>query len=141
MDDKQQEVFDEDAVKVWENSFKKLGIEDFEDKSFDREFGLGIQIKNHKSQTLSERHVNAILDNEITNEEIKKAIDMLQTRKAAGVDEITAEAVKKGGEELRYALLKVIQRAWNKEDIPEEWARGIIFPIYKDDERKTEWRE
>ena len=61
---------------------------------------------------------------------------MLQTRKAAGVDEITAEAIKKGGEELRYALLKVIQRAWNKEDIPEEWARGIIFPIYKDGDQR-----
>lgn len=63
---------------------------------------------------------------------------MLQLRKAAGIDEITAEAVKNGGEELKVAMLTLVNKVWEKEEIPEEWARGIIFPISKDgDPRET----
>ena len=69
---------------------------------------------------------------------MNQAIGMLQIRKAAGIDEITAEAIKKGGAELRLALLKLIRKAWNKEQIPEDWARGVISPIFKDgDPRET----
>lgn len=38
LDDKQEEVWDEEALKVWETSFKKLGIEDLDDKIFDKHF-------------------------------------------------------------------------------------------------------
>ena len=131
LNDKQEEVWDEDALKVWENSFRKLGIEDLEDKTFDQDYFI-IVSKNDASQITSKNEENPELDREITGAEVSKAITMLQRRKAAGIDEITAEALKKGGEKLKDALLDLIQKAWSKEEIPEERARGVICPIYKD---------
>jgi len=139
LDEKQEEVCDEAALKVWETSFKKLGIEDLDDKSFDKHFGQGRLNENETFERASKNSKNETkeLDKEISIEEINKAIGMLQIRKAAGIDEITAESVKKGGEEFTFALLKLI-KAWEKEEIPEDWARGVIFPIFKDgDPRET----
>ena len=132
LNDNQEEVRDEEALKVWENSFRKLGIEDLEDKTFDHEFAKSIVSGNDTSRITSENEENTELDHEITSAEVTTAITMLQRRKAAGIDEITAEALKKGGEKLKDALLDLIQKAWKKEEIPEEWARGVICPIYKD---------
>jgi hypothetical protein len=132
LNDNQEEVRDEEALKVWENSFRKLGIEDLEDKTFDQEFARSIVSGNDTSRITSENEENTELDHEITRAEVTTAITMLQRRKAAGIDEITAEALKRGGEKLKDALLDLIQKAWKKEEIPEEWARGVICPIYKD---------
>ena len=103
-----------------------------EDKTFDQEFAKSIVSGNDTSRITSENEENTDLDHEITSAEVTTAITMLQRRKAAGIDEITAEALKKGGEKLKDALLDLIQKAWKKEEIPEEWARGVICPIYKD---------
>ena len=55
LNEKQEEVWDEEALKVWENSFKKLGLEDLEDKTFDRDFAKEIVSTNETFRTISER--------------------------------------------------------------------------------------
>ena len=50
LNENQEEVWEEDALKVWENSFRKLGLEDLEDKTFDREFGQDIIRSNESSR-------------------------------------------------------------------------------------------
>ena len=63
--------------------------------------------------------------------DVEMAIDKLKQNKAPGYDLIPAEMIKKGGRELRLAILKLIQRIWENEIIPQEWKVGMINPIYK----------
>jgi hypothetical protein len=133
LDEKQEEVWDEEALKVWETSFKQLGIEDLDDKIFDKHFAQDRLNENENFKRDSQNLENEFkeLDEDISIRELSEAIGMLQLRKAAGTDEITAEAIKNGGEEMKLALLKLINKVWKKEEIPEHWARGVIFPIFK----------
>ena len=78
LNDNQEEVRDEEALKVWENSFRKLGIEDLEDKTFDQEFAKCIVSGNDTSRITSENEENTELDHEITRAEVTTAITMLQ---------------------------------------------------------------
>ena len=81
--EEKREVWGEDALKVWENSFRRLGIEDIEDNKFDKDFGQEILKENEELRMISEKeeNENKELDGEI------EAIELVQTRKAAGVDE------------------------------------------------------
>ena len=72
-----------------------------------------------------------IPDNEPTTAEIRHAIKQLKTRKAAGEDEVTAEALKAGGEILVKQLHSILQLIWHTEEIPRQWKRGIIIPVFK----------
>ena len=56
--------------------------------------------------------------------------------KAAGCDEVVAEVLVKGGDQVQRALYVLCQKVWEKETVPEEWRKGIIFPIYKDGDKR-----
>ena len=52
------------------------------------------------------------------------------------VDGITAELLKGVNEECIRALAQVFATCFEREEIPEEWARGLIVPIPKNQEVK-----
>ena len=56
--------------------------------------------------------------------------------KAAGHDQVVAEILKRGGEKVERVVYLLCRRAWREENLPTDWTRGIIFPIYKDGEKK-----
>ena len=47
-----------------------------------------------------------------------------------------AEILVKGGGRVISAVRMMCEKAWEEEKLPTEWTRGIIFPIYKDGEKK-----
>ena len=67
----------------------------------------------------------------ITAEEIKKAIQKLKCKKAAGVDGISAEFYKYGCNELLPALELLFNTILTNGEYPSRWAAGIIHPVYK----------
>ena len=66
------------------------------------------------------------LNSPITAEEIKKAIQKLKCKKAAGVDGISAEFHKYGCNELLPALESLFNTILSNGEYPSTWATGII---------------
>ena len=78
----------------------------------------------------------AELDSPININETVEAIKRLKLGKAAGNDEIVAEILMKGGDQVAYAVYMLCQKVWREEMLPTDWTRGIIFPIFKDGDKK-----
>ena len=55
-------------------------------------------------------------------EELDKAINRLKRNKAPGLDNITPEMLKDGGDEIKTWLLRICQLVWEQEETPEEWS-------------------
>ena len=72
-----------------------------------------------------------ILDSEITEEEIRKAINKLKNGKASGPDCILAEMLKLGEKEIIQFLKKYFNMLLSKGLFPIEWTKAIITPIHK----------
>ena len=72
---------------------------------------------------------------ELSDEEIRRAVVGLKNNKAGGVDGIVAELLKYGGEEMQRRLNAVFQSIWETEQIPEEWSEGIYVPLHKKGDR------
>jgi len=51
------------------------------------------------------------------------------------LDNIPAELIKQGGEELKRRIHKLIMKIWEEETLSTEWTEGIICPIYKKGDR------
>ena len=67
----------------------------------------------------------------VTRKEVKNAPKTLKNGKAAGFDNIPAEAWKEGGwtsEEVLFTLLNMI---WEAEDIPMDWKLGLLVKLPK----------
>ena len=114
-------LLEEDKMKQrWQEYMNDLYGSEKEKKIFDRP----LQLK-HKSK--------------ITDDEILKAIKSLKSNKAAGHDEIPIEYIKSAGATTRKDVVKLIQRIYEGERIPEEWLTTIFVPIPKK-EWNTEMR-
>ena len=64
--------------------------------------------------------------------EIEKAIKSLNNYKEPGFDyNITAEAIKYGGDELAERLLKLANLIKNRQKPPSDWMKNLIVPLPK----------
>ena len=55
------------------------------------------------------------------------------------MDGVISEVLSRGGEGMRQALTRLFQKAWETEQIPDLWTKGIICPLLKDgDKRNTQ---
>ena len=68
---------------------------------------------------------------DITPEEVRKALGQLKNARASGICTITAELLKNGGEAVVTWLTKIFNHVWSTEQIPEDWRKGIILPFWK----------
>ena len=64
-------------------------------------------------------------------EEVERAIMRLKNNKSPGVDGITGEMIKAGGEELRKEILRICNDIWKGERMPEEWIKSLLILIPK----------
>jgi hypothetical protein len=100
-----------------------------------------IRWKNYFSQLLNVHNVSEVrqievhtaeplvpgpscLEVEITNAKLKKY-------KSPGSDQIPAELIQAGGKTLLYAIHKLINSVWNREELPDQWTQSIIVPVHK----------
>nr|KAG5690467.1 hypothetical protein BaRGS_016467 [Batillaria attramentaria] len=63
--------------------------------------------------------------------EIRKAIMTLRNGKAAGPDEIPAEAIKADTETAVNTLHSLFSKIWEKEEVPAQWKEGIVIKLPK----------
>jgi hypothetical protein len=56
-------------------------------------------------------------------------------KKAPGTDNIPSELIKYGGSTLKQGLYNLILLIWTTEELPKDWTKGIICPIYKKGDR------
>jgi len=136
--ERKEEISGEGVQEVWKEAFRVLGIEDAKDERFDHAFGEQVTREQEeiRERSHSAESVNEELDKAITFEEVKAAVGRLKLGKAAGNDEVVAEILVKGGVCVINAVKQLCEKAWNEEKLPTDWCQGIIFPIYKDGEKK-----
>lgn len=72
-----------------------------------------------------------ISDAYISKEEIKRAIKETASGKAAGIDAITAEVLKVDLDTAANTLEEIFRCIWDKENIPDDWKKGIIVKLPK----------
>jgi hypothetical protein len=63
--------------------------------------------------------------------EVEIAVAKLKKYKSPGSDQIPAELIQGGGKILLYAIHKLINSVWNKEELSDQWKESIIVPIHK----------
>ena len=99
--------------------------------------------RNHFFQLLKVHGVNDVRHMEIhTSEplvpepsafEVEMAIEMIKRHKSPDVDQIPAKLIKAGGRRICSKIHELTNSIWNREELPEEWKKSIIVPIYKGD--------
>ncbi len=78
------------------------------------------------SQTVFEPELSPI-----TEHEVRKALKQMRSERAPGGDGITVEMIKNLPNMSVQALTKCLNLCWKEEQVPEEWSKGIIIPIWK----------
>ena len=72
-----------------------------------------------------------VWDGEISIDEVSKAVKSLKNNKAAGLDQIPAELLKKGGSDLITSITKLVNKCWEEAYTPRDWRNGAISKIPK----------
>jgi hypothetical protein len=62
--------------------------------------------------------------------EVCSIINKWKSNKAGGTDNIIPELIKQGGRTLKQRIYKLILMIWEKDQLPNQWKEGIIFPLY-----------
>ena len=62
---------------------------------------------------------------ELTTEDVKKAMRNLKNNKAAGTDGIHPESIKYGGNKLLNRIYELVRQIWREETIAEEWKEQL----------------
>jgi hypothetical protein len=62
---------------------------------------------------------------------VEIAIGKLKSYISLDTDQIPAELIKRGGENLCSEIHKFICSTWNKEELPQQWKESIVIPIHK----------
>ena len=102
-------------LEVWKEAFRKLGTDDPNDPDFDRNWAREIESDVRQMEARNRKRMrrleNEVYDEEekahrkelhenITQEEVGKAIDQLQNYRAPGQDGVIGEILKTGGDDV-----------------------------------------
>ena len=77
-----------------------------------------------------EESYDEILDTDISELEVKKAIQRLKSGKAAGVDGVIAEMLKVAEQEITPFLTKYFNVLFSSSQFPSEGTKAIIIPLH-----------
>jgi hypothetical protein len=137
VDETGREVEGEEAKRVWRRAFEKLGKREERKGIFDNEFEERIEDENREIASKNTGSEGGRLNEKITFEEVRKIIGRLENGKAAGIDEINNEIIKYGGEQAHVVIWQLVTLCFETEKAPEEWAKGMIFPIHKEGDKRN----
>ena len=79
---------------------------------------------------------NCLNDVEMKMGIVLEALSLAKNNKSPGLDGITNELLKNGGDSLNKSILAMFQKFIDFEKTPKEWNRGVIIPIFKKGDRK-----
>ncbi|KAL5251687.1 hypothetical protein ACHWQZ_G014732 [Mnemiopsis leidyi] len=83
----------------------------------------------HGQQREVWQRIRSLSDTPPSRTEISEALQSLKNHKSPGVDEITNEQLKYGGSGLIDRLECLFRRAWESENVPEDWVKGIVVIV------------
>ena len=109
----------------WCDDFDKL-LNNQVDVNYDEEFLAQAKEYNFTSSDIDMERA-AILNTNITEDEVAKCIMHTKLNKAPGVDSIPSELVKKNT--LISALTRLYQHCFAHSIVPQDWKQNIISPI------------
>src|SRR5678815_2474231 len=69
-------------------------------------------------------------DEVISNEGVMGRVRKLKNGKSVGIDEITGEMLKNGGEMVIDSIWKLCNKAFMEGIVPRDWRRAVIVPLY-----------
>ncbi|XP_071512677.1 uncharacterized protein [Panulirus ornatus] len=73
-----------------------------------------------------------VRENDLVNrEEVVKALRKMKAGKAAGLDSIAVEFIKKGGDCIVDWLVRLFNVCMTHGEVPEDWRNACIVPLYK----------
>ena len=78
------------------------------------------------------------IEQPITMEEVGKAVRGTKNNKSSGMDGVTNEMMKYGGESVVKWLVRVFNICWDKRVVPEDWQNACVVPLYKGKGKKDE---
>ena len=71
------------------------------------------------------------LDKEVVWEEVHEEVRRLDGGKAAGLDGIVPELLKKAGKAMEVALVSLYNHAWRKLEWPADWQRAYYASVQR----------
>ena len=120
---------------AWYNYFKNLLNvgESQVDQSDVNEIALEMEdhVKEHNRENNCMKCNAGLLDEDISESEIKNAIDALKKGKAAGPDGMSSDFFITGSDVLLKMLHPLFNKIFQCGVYPENWSKSIIFPLYK----------
>ena len=130
-----EEVQSQAARDAWRDAFFKLGQASESDTNFDDQF-----IKDCNEQIAKwlkvQEEAKRELDRPIEKEEVVNVVKSLKSGKACGIDGISGEILKHGGDELMEMTWKLCRDVFEAEQVPRDWSKGLIYPLYKGGDRR-----
>lgn len=90
--------------------------------------------QQNEEEDVETQHIYGI-DN-ITLEELNRALKISKNRKAPGPVEINMELIKYEGLLLKQRYLHFINQCWHSKDIPHKWQKSMVQPIFKKGDRR-----
>ena len=67
----------------------------------------------------------------VLREEVEEAIRSLPAGKSPGADNIPAELIKNGGEEVTKIITLICQKIWDTKEWPTAWTQSLVIPLPK----------
>jgi hypothetical protein len=67
--------------------------------------------------------------------EVEVAIEKLKIHKTPHTDWIIAELINAGGRKIHSEIYKLNDSLWNKEELPQQWKKSVIVPVFKKDDK------
>ena len=112
----------------WENHFRSIFKSDIEQRNSSK------VTQNSDSNSCV---IVPELDNEISEIEIKDALQKMKIGKAFGLDEICAEYLKSAENVVVPFLYRFYNKLYNVCYFPMEWSKSIIIPLFEKGEEKN----
>ena len=119
-----------DRREAWAAYEEALGKPPNED-SFDEAHRVNTVARIEEIESIEDVGIQEDLNRPFTVEEIVAGKKKLQSGKASGLDQISCEALRAGGEVLDEAVLKLFNWFNQHEDPPQDWAKALTVYLYK----------